>query len=399
MTELRRELGLLNATPATTTRSATPIAPAGPRSRDFWIGGGAMALALVETLAEPSFDGIDISSMSRILAVVMAATLVGRTVAPTLAALTATACLAVGAVSGHPVPDGLFFPLVVGLLLWRLLLIVARANMASAIVLVAMVCVSRALYDPGNLGINVAVMVCVCGAALAHGRGVRRTRQALVEAAPHRAQLAAVTKDAVVADRRRVAREVHDVASHAVSLIAVQAGAAEMLWDNEPEAALRAADEIDTIASSALRELEALRPGSPVNAVTWHDVNGLVRRIRSAGLDVHLDHDGVPPAALMPTVHRVVQEGLTNALRYAPGSSVRVTVTTGEDELRVAVTDDGATTFRAGHAHGFGLVGLGERVRQLGGTLTTGEVADGGFSVRATIPFQTATSPGGEAIR
>ena len=260
-------------------------------------------------------------------------------------------------------------------------------------------CVSRQVYEPVNLGINVTVMAVTAVAALVRGRVVHRTRRAKAESAQRLAYLTAVTEDAVGAERRSVAREMHDVASHAVSLIAVQAGAAEMLWDSDPEAALRAAGEIDAIATGALRELESLRPGVQVDEVTWSQVEALADRMRAAGLDLHLARDGVPPPVVMATLHRVIQEALTNALRHAPGSSVWVRAATTATEVRVDVTDDGRGAPEPGQAHGFGLLGLGERVRQAGGTLSAGPCSDGGFAVRAVLPLSMVSSPGADVAR
>ena len=398
MTELRRELGLLHGPLARGVSPVTPVS-AGPPARDYWLVGAVLALAIVETLVQPGFEGIEVSWRSRVLAALFAVTLIGRAVAPALAAAAAIAVLTVGAVSGHDVPDGFFFPAVVAPLLWGLITRAAPANLASATVLVVAVCVSRQVYEPVNLGINVTVMAVTAVAALVQGRVVGRTRRVKAESAARLDHVAAVTEDAVGAERRSVAREVHDVASHAVSLIAVQAGAAEMLWDSDPDAALRAAGEIDAIARGALRELESLRPGVQVAEVTWSQVEALADRMRAAGLDVHLAQDGVAPPVVMATLHRVIQEALTNALRHAPGSSVWVRAATTATEVRVDVTDDGRGAPERGQAHGFGLLGLGERVRQAGGTLSAGQCADGGFAVRAVLPLPMVSSPGADLAR
>lgn len=124
--------------------------------------------------------------------------------------------------------------------------------------------------------------------------------------------------------------------------------------------------------------------------VGWAEVETLVGRMRASGLDVELTSTGpLPPPPLMPTVHRVVQETLTNSLRHAPGSSVRLRVTSTASAVEVEAVDDGATTMHA-DPHGYGLVGLRERLSQVGGTLVAGERPGGGYAVRATMPREDA---------
>ncbi len=223
MTELRRELGLLrnDACPAE-LNGPGPAHPSGPPRRDFWLALAVGSLALVEHLIEPATEGIVVSGTGLVLALLMALSLVGRTVAPALATAVSAACLLVGSITGQHVPDGLWLPAVYGLLLWQLVVVSTKQSIMAACALVGAVWVSRQVYQPVNLAMNVAVILVVGLTALAHQRGTRRAATARAQSAPQRALLVETTTEAVAAERRRVARDLHDIASHAVSLIAVQ---------------------------------------------------------------------------------------------------------------------------------------------------------------------------------
>ena len=109
-----------------------------------------------------------------------------------------------------------------------------------------------------------------------------------------------------------------------------------------------------------------------------------VDRLRAAGLRVELHLAVSPPDQVMPTVHRIVQESLTNVLKHAPAATARVVVSNDGQRTRVEVTDDGPG--RTGAVGGYGLAGLQDRVGLIGGTLSVGEADGGGFAVRAVLP-------------
>jgi signal transduction histidine kinase len=202
------------------------------------------------------------------------------------------------------------------------------------------------------------------------------------------------------AERRRIAREMHDVLAHRVSLLALHAGALEFRRDASPEEVAEAAGVIRANAQSALEELRqvigVLRDGSEGDAPeppqpTLADVPALVEESRAAGMRVRckLVVPEVVPAALGRTVYRIVQEGLTNARKHAPAAAVDVTITGGE-ELVVEVVSRRPVGVAVAAAPlpgaGSGLIGLTERVALAGGELAHGPDASGDFVLRATLP-------------
>jgi signal transduction histidine kinase len=205
--------------------------------------------------------------------------------------------------------------------------------------------------------------------------------------------------DLVAAERRRIARELHDVVSHTVSVVVVQAGAARAVLDRDPAAAAEALSAIEHTGRDALVELRrmlgVLRDGhGDDGAVTspapdLASIGPLVASLRDAGLPIELDADlavGVP-AGVALTVHRVVQEGLTNVLRHAQDvRRVDVTVEIVAGRAVVEVVDDGRPAgFTAGS--GVGLLGLRERVALHGGHVDAGPARGRGYRLRAEVPL------------
>jgi signal transduction histidine kinase len=199
-------------------------------------------------------------------------------------------------------------------------------------------------------------------------------------------------------ERARIARDLHDVVAHAVSVIVVQAEGAKNMLRRDPE---RASAAIDAIASSGREALGELRqllqvlgpdddhaPMAP--APTADDIDDLVARVRAAGQHVELRVGGEPrplEPALSQTAYRVVQEALTNAVRYAAGAQTEVTLDYGTDRLVLEVVDHGGSSPGAKPVgSGTGLRGLRERLAIFGGELSTGRTEDGGFVVRASLP-------------
>ncbi|MFC4009330.1 sensor histidine kinase [Nonomuraea purpurea] len=222
------------------------------------------------------------------------------------------------------------------------------------------------------------------------------TRQAALET--EHAMLAE-RHGAVTAERLRVVREVHDVVSHSLGTIAVTAGVAARADDmGRMRARLGQIEQVSRQAMEELRTtLGAVREsGEPAERRPQPgigDLAALAGRMREGGVPVTLtvtDAEGVP-AGVGLAAYRIVQEGLTNAARHAPGARCTVTVSGANGELHIAVTDDGGT--RAVRAEpGFGLVGLRERVELLGGDFTAGHRQEAGFELRAVIPLPEATS-------
>ena len=182
------------------------------------------------------------------------------------------------------------------------------------------------------------------------------------------------------------ARELHDVVSHAVGVIAVQAGAAEVSWPDDPETVRRAIAVIDATALSALAELDRLQPEVRQQR-SLEDLWALVGRIRAAGTEVELTMVGEPPPDAVVVVYRVVQESLTNVVRHAPGAGVHVAITCDASRTMVQVVDNGPGP-EGSSDRGYGLIGLAERVRFAGGTLEIGRgPGSTGFRVEAILPM------------
>jgi signal transduction histidine kinase len=204
------------------------------------------------------------------------------------------------------------------------------------------------------------------------------------------------TEIALRHERARIASELHDIVGHAISVMVIQAAAGQRLVDSDPA---RARDAFAAISESArqgtedLEQLIELLSGSPDDVVGGADlslVDEVVTRAARSGLNVSCRFEGDRDQVTAPVGHlafRVVQESLTNALRYAPGSEVRITISVDERNLAVRVENDntvhGETTLAG---TGRGLVGLRERIQTLGGQLDAGRTHHGGWAVEARLP-------------
>ena len=238
------------------------------------------------------------------------------------------------------------------------------------------------------------------------GRAVRtRTRltEELHEAALREQEAQELESRRAAADeRRRIAREMHDVVAHSVSVMVVQAGGARRILERDPERAVAAAAQIERTGREALAEMRRLlgmlhREDDAHDArapqPTMAGVGALVERAREAGLPVELHVSGERrslPAGLDLAAFRVVQEGITNALKYADRAPTEVRVRWGARELELEILDRGPSPARerletAGGGHG--LVGMRERVKLYGGELEAGRRRGGGFRIRAKLPL------------
>jgi signal transduction histidine kinase len=231
----------------------------------------------------------------------------------------------------------------------------------------------------------------VIGPALL-GRHLRRQRAQDA----HLRELAA--RNAVQEERARIARELHDVVAHGVSVIAIQADAAEAALAKHPELAKAPLHAIRGSAAEALadmrRLLGVLREADDGNEHAPQpglgQLDALVQRARDAGLEVTLKEEGEPrelPASLDLSAYRIVQEALTNVRKHAGGAPADVRLEWGETELRVRVEDHGPGSNGTAPGEGHGLVGMRERVRLHGGELRTGSANGRGFVVEATLPL------------
>jgi len=198
---------------------------------------------------------------------------------------------------------------------------------------------------------------------------------------------------AVRHERARIASELHDIVGHAISVMVIQAAAGQRLVERDP---VRAEQVFADLAESArqghddLRRLVELLGGMEVGGPDLSLIEEVVTRAARSGLDVSCRFEGSRDGVSAPAAHaafRVVQESLTNALRYAPGAAVRVAVNGSGRDLTVMVENDESARERPLlSGTGSGLTGLRERVQELGGRLVAGPVAGGGWRVEATLP-------------
>ena len=226
------------------------------------------------------------------------------------------------------------------------------------------------------------------------GFAFRRRGRDLAALAGRNEELRREAETAVEDERRRIARELHDVVSHAVTLIAVQAEAGQALLDEDPEGARRTLAAIGATSRDALAELHAMlsllrEPAGPSGTPAGLSrLAALVEGARAAGAGVSLTEDGTG-AALTPavdqTAFRVVQEGLTNAVRHTLSPRVDIAVRHDTDTLHLRVDSTGPTHQSSYGGTGSGLAGLRERVLALGGTFEAGPGSTG-YSVVASLP-------------
>lgn len=264
----------------------------------------------------------------------------------------------------------------------------------------AFLAVSGALPSTAHLRIYLPGIL-LLGCAWTIGRVVQDSRQRNVQLAAQ--QVARAVSD----ERLRIARELHDVITHSVGLIAVQASVANHVAATRPEetqAALRVIEDVSRQTLVDTRQLlGVLRPAGDGTAPDPNltpqpglsEIPRLVEQTESAGVEVDLaivEAASVPPDVGL-SVYRIVQEALTNVRRHTTGARCRVRVDADDAEVRVEVLDDGSpTTATTGAPSGRGLLGMRERVSLHGGALDVGPLEQGGFRVAARLPLRT-TAP------
>ena len=227
-------------------------------------------------------------------------------------------------------------------------------------------------------------------------RGIR-DREQRAEIAEREREVAA--REAVVEERARIARELHDVIAHNVSMMVVQAGAERRVLDGANGSTREVLETIEQIGRGALTEMrrllgmlrsDAADPLAPQPGLD--DVATLVTQVREAGLPVELAIDGERrdlPAGIGLSAYRIVQEALTNALKHAGDARAEVSIRYGADSLELEIVDDGGGGAAASRAArgGHGLVGMRERVALYGGRFDASRRPGGGFAVRAKLPI------------
>ncbi|MER5323891.1 sensor histidine kinase [Streptosporangium roseum] len=262
--------------------------------------------------------------------------------------------------------------------------------------------------DPGWwLRLLGVLLTCVAllGGTWTVGRAVRERRAYAARSAEQLADRA------VTEERLRIARELHDVVAHSMSLIAVKAGIANHVAEARPEEARDALRVIEATSRGALTEMRHLlgvmRSGtardtdsglSPAPGLAG--LPGLADRAALAGVRVELDVTAAAlPEGVELSVYRIVQEALTNVVRHAAPARCRVVVEADGREARVEVTDDGPGYRVLPGQPGHGLAGMRERVLMYGGSFTAGRRPEGGFGVSARLPYGGSTPYGGPGGR
>jgi signal transduction histidine kinase len=240
----------------------------------------------------------------------------------------------------------------------------------------------------------------VIGAAwlLGHFVGVRRAYTVQLERTR-----AEVARRAVAEERLRLARELHDVVAHAISVIAVQSGVGAHVANSQPEEAAKALAAIEATSRAALTELRRLlgvlrqdgeSQGDLAPVPGLADLDALLAEVAKAGLAVRLRVEGTPsqlPAGVDLSAYRIVQEALTNVVKHAGPARAQVTIGYGDREVTVEIVDNGrgmaAPTDNGRAELGHGLIGMRERVQMFDGELQAGPRPGGGFRVAARLPL------------
>jgi signal transduction histidine kinase len=282
----------------------------------------------------------------------------------------------------------------------------SRAAVGVAVAVAAVVVLMLRVPSIGTTA-NIPFAFVPLAVVVAVGRVLRRRHLSHVALSLQASRLSedreAWVRDAVAAERARIARELHDVVAHCVSVMVIQAGAAEDLLDRDPEAARQPLHAVQVTGQEAVAELgrmlgllrgDAAHDGlAPQPGVA--QLPELLAQVRSAGLTVGYQVAGDPrelPPGIDVALYRLTQEALTNTLKHARGRRSDVVLRYSDAAVELSVTDDGrggADDVRPGH----GLIGMRERVALYGGTVSAGPREGGGFLVDAVIPLAPAVVP------
>jgi signal transduction histidine kinase len=280
---------------------------------------------------------------------------------------------------------------------WRLRSLVAPFG--SALVL-------QLLFPDSPPPLSAGVAMLLGGGSVWLASNAIRDRQARAETLEERAvqverERVLELRVALADERARIARELHDIVAHSVSVMVIQAGAARMQFRRQPDRAGEALLAVEASGREALAELRRLlglltndEPSPDLAPQPGLDqLDRLVERVGQAGLPVVVHRVG-PARALPPgldlTAYRVIQEALTNALKYAHGRPTEIVIEVGDSELRLQIQNAGDSTDTDVEGAGRGLLGMRERVTLYGGQLDAGRQPEGGFAVRARLPLQPA---------
>jgi signal transduction histidine kinase len=366
-----------------------------PRRRDWILAGLALVVGVAELAVSDDLQG-PVALNVLFVAGIVAPLAWWRTYP-----LRATACLLVIAMLAEWLTSAADLPAI-----WFTLLALSfglgahedgRGALAGTALMVVGIVATTAIGGSLTLGevafpAVIVVAFCVAGrTARSRARLAGELHEAAARANERRAARA---EQAVVEERKGIAREMHDVVAHSMSVMVVQAGGARRILERDPPRARDAARLIAATGRDALVELERLLGVlnlGPAPAPTLDGLDGLVERARAAGLPIALTVEGERrplPEGVELAAYPVVQEAITNAIKYADAAPTEVHVCYRPSDVELQVCDRGPGTGERGRVGGggHGLVGMRERVRIFGGELHTGRRAGGGFEVRARIP-------------
>jgi signal transduction histidine kinase len=274
----------------------------------------------------------------------------------------------------------------------------ARVGFAVVLICAAVVVANDPTGDSADVVFTTALFVVAWLVGYALRDRVERSEAAEERALRAERERESAARVAVAEERSRMARELHDVVAHAVSVMVLQVGVVRhrLPAASEEEEALRNVEQAGRTALAEMRRLlGALREGDDTLELTpgpgLDDLQRLAGDVRAAGLDVRLHLKGEPaalPRSLDLSAYRIVQEGLTNALKHSGARRADVTVDYASGELRLEVRDDGPGGFAQSDGLGHGLIGIGERVKAYGGEMSAFGSAQGGFVLQASLPFE-----------
>jgi signal transduction histidine kinase len=276
-------------------------------------------------------------------------------------------------------------------------------------VLAALLIAFAVLHNPEGDAVDIFFVNAIAAVAWLIGFAFYSRNRRTVELTERaeRAELAreSEARAAAAEERARIAREMHDVVAHSISVMVVQAGAAEAMLDSDPERARRPLAAVQETGRGALTELRrmlgVLREMADEGAALAPQpglagLDELARQVREAGLPVSVRVEGEPrplPPGIDLSAYRIVQEGLTNALKHAGPATAEVVVRYGRQDLELEVRDDGPGRGAPANGGGHGLLGMRERVALYGGELAAGPRPGGGFALTARLPLEVIGSP------
>lgn len=374
-----------------------------PQSADVLIGLGLGAVIIVGL----AFDVVvedrgEVTWSTYVLSAMAAVATCFRRIAPVATLAVVVICQATSFGTGSPPHLAVF-------LIWFGLYTVAAERSRRTIILIAvsmpaMITLGGLVFGPPEGGeptpfergffLIVTLLPVIIGDSVRSRRAEREATEARLAAME--ASRDAEAREAVQAERLRIARDLHDVVAHSIATINVQSGAASRVVEAEPALAREALDEIRQASKVAMDELRAtlrvLRSDGTELELAPAPGLGQLGALVAAHPDAELSVTGDAPegldAGVQLAAYRIVQEALTNTLKHARGAMVRVQLDHHGDHLDIAVTNDdaGAVDPDAEPGGGHGLVGLRERADAVGGSLRSGPRLDGGFSVEATLP-------------